>query len=1398
MALDATNPADTPAAEPVDPNAPVADEGQSSDQPGAVPAPVAAPVSNEAVVSAAGDLPAGGDPAAGGSGDPTPPKPKTPPAKPGLLSRIAGGIKDIVVHPIDTAAAVGRGVVDAARGTVRTSVELSSQFLNATGLGKLIDGEDWDLAYKNLGAKGFGAQAAQPFDEANHTLFGPESARGGQQFVEGAAQFLTGFATLGRVLPGLSGIVGAVAKGAIVDAAVIDPYQANLAELAGSTKIPGISDLGKIASVTEDDGPLVARFKRAAVGTVAGAAAEGLIAGARMIRGLRVLSDAGASSEARTSAAQLVADQNQILKNIDSGTHVPDQPVVVRPNQDGTYSLDVNHDNASVQQLSASDVKTPDLGPLQSKVAPSGDTEHSWDLPNGDALIVRGQAVDGKFRVSFAGSTGGEGSVGAKTLLQARRQLLDATGTTDVTGFRISGANPGREAGAGAAAAPSGSSDAELMRLQNPDSNVRLPGEAPQGDISVRAPSDVQTVGRDSYNARWQAEQQAATLSQVVEGRARGIQPVSSFDTEATRQVARNIFDDAANTSLEDIAARVRNSRFNFSYMDAPDRTKQLLQSVTENFQEAFDAAQERPGIPKEESVQRAMDLAGVIKPENADEFVRQTGIDARSMDARVLASHAHLMNITDELGNLSGMMDQRPWDAVAHNEARTALARFLNVAADVAGANSGLGRALNALKFRGAEALKDLKFGTGTADAAAQDAAGIGTPTAEAADPIKMMLDGMSDQDIRDGARLSRLGDSPADIAETLQKHFLPHPEEAFQGARAQAEHNALPLGTKIAKGIQEAFYGTMLSNPATAAAVWLGTGTTTAVEQAVWYMAGIAKRDPAMLRQASDLLMGHLIYTKQSLIGMASAFKAGHNVIDPHPVIKAIPGVAGEVIRTFGARPIAAADEFWRVNNVLAYTRMQSLTIAREDAAKMGLQGDALDKFLKQRVETDVANSVDDAGRSIYPDARTFAQLPAFASKLQPGSLSGDLQDLIRNHPVLTPIAPFVKVTANSLHYSFVKGSPLGLLTKDWANATGEAAAQIGSRMAVGSTIWGAASLYAFTGNITGNGPTDPQLRQAWLKNNQPYSIRVGNEWFSYRRIEPISTPLSLAADMVSIVRDHSDDLDVTNDASHVYYGIVAAGISALTNKTYLSGMVDLMNAIGSKEPQQVKSYLERQAASVVPGIVSSFNSDPYMRQVSSMADAIKERVPGWSRTLPPKFDVFGDPRVMAPSRTQHALDPIAMQPIDDSHPEESTFVSLGKSFDPPPTVQRFGQISVNLHDPQWRNAQGGNLTPYERLMEIVRQDGLRQQVNDVITDPAFKDEGSGTAVFKGGRQSEQIRNVIQREYERANRQMLGEYPELSQQIKGLQRATKASRRSDQGGNDFLQSLTGGTPQQ
>jgi hypothetical protein len=163
------------------------------------------------------------------------------------------------------------------------------------------------------------------------------------------------------------------------------------------------------------------------------------------------------------------------------------------------------------------------------------------------------------------------------------------------------------------------------------------------------------------------------------------------------------------------------------------------------------------------------------------------------------------------------------------------------------------------------------------------------------------------------------------------------------------------------------------------------------------------------------------------------------------------------------------------------------------------------------------------------------------------------------------------------------------------------------------------------AMEGLITGGGPSDPRQKSVLYSSGwQPYSVRIGDTYYAYNRIEPLGMLMGVAADMAELSQ-YATDEERENLASL----ITASVAKNLTSKTWLRGIGEAVQAFDDPD-RYGASYVQGLAESVVPTGLAQLarNQDTFLREARGILDAIKSRIPGQREALPLKRDVFGEP--------------------------------------------------------------------------------------------------------------------------------------------------------------------------
>jgi hypothetical protein len=170
--------------------------------------------------------------------------------------------------------------------------------------------------------------------------------------------------------------------------------------------------------------------------------------------------------------------------------------------------------------------------------------------------------------------------------------------------------------------------------------------------------------------------------------------------------------------------------------------------------------------------------------------------------------------------------------------------------------------------------------------------------------------------------------------------------------------------------------------------------------------------------------------------------------------------------------------------------------------------------------------------------------------------------------------------------------------------------AQAVLKGRQAMGMATVGAASALYLNGDLTGNGPPDRKLKNAWLQAGwKPRSIRVGGAYISYDSLEPFNTFLSFVAD----VGDASNAMgeEWTNNQFSKAMHLITQNV---TNKSFLAGLMNL-NDLFTSQGQRAGSVAANLVNNQIP--LSSLRNEigkvfsPGMRELESgFLESIRNR--------------------------------------------------------------------------------------------------------------------------------------------------------------------------------------------
>ena len=417
-------------------------------------------------------------------------------------------------------------------------------------------------------------------------------------------------------------------------------------------------------------------------------------------------------------------------------------------------------------------------------------------------------------------------------------------------------------------------------------------------------------------------------------------------------------------------------------------------------------------------------------------------------------------------------------------------------------------------------------------------------------------------------------------------------------------------------------------------------------------------------------------------------------------------------------------------------------------------------------------------DTGKILDDDLLNIAKDTTFQTDLEGWAKS--FGDFINEVPPLRIFFPFVKTGHNIMVYAGTHVPVLGKYLSEYkAVMAGDdeyAKAVMRGRQAWGTMLVVGAALAAHNGMITGNGPPDPDERKLWLQQHPARSIRVGDQWVDYSRIEPFGWILSSVAD----IYDFTQRGRLSEDRGKYLAGYITYAIAAnFTNKSYMQGVVPLgriltpgwqgLETLSTLPVDTINSFLPM--AGVRSTVANMMN--PYMQEFNDRLDQSLFRASGGLLKLgAPMHDWLDGTQVQAPNGGINALNPIAIR------------------------TRRQDVVRDALEDIEFDNSiisktiSGVKLDREHRsrMQQIMGNSGLHKELEKWVTHPNFAQSvksfkarlAAGERVTKENEPFyDEIVKTILRYRDAAVDQVKREYPELQGDIREKQIIRDSQRR-------------------
>lgn len=434
--------------------------------------------------------------------------------------------------------------------------------------------------------------------------------------------------------------------------------------------------------------------------------------------------------------------------------------------------------------------------------------------------------------------------------------------------------------------------------------------------------------------------------------------------------------------------------------------------------------------------------------------------------------------------------------------------------------------------------------------------------------------------------------------------------------------------------------------------------------------------------------------------------------------------------------------------------------------------------------------------------------AEEGTFTTALRPGSLGNDFKAFLNRQPVLKFAVPFVQTPINIMLFAgqridAVSVARWNLETKvlpmvgrwtgntkligrdgsafaasrtrflrEMASGDPKLRSQAMGRMILGSSFAMMVGSLGIQGLITGRGPSDPDQRKAlseagWL----PYSFKFGDTYVSYSRLDPFATIIGTIADIQDATRYLPDDKQ--EDLNELGMGLLVSLANNLTNKTYLQGVSNLVQALsdpGARLERSAQAFVSSFMPNLLRDVGDTLNEaiegDTAVKEIRSVTDAVLNKIPYFSETrLDPRRNALGEPIKKIQALGRDTLGALAAYPVpisarSSSDPLLQEMANLEYGFSNP-SSQRNGYDMAEIMLPNNRSAHDRWLENSSRVR--IGGKTLRETLENLIKTPGYQALSNFNVSDQKSPRVEVVNSIIQRYRRAAFEQTMQEVPEL-----------------------------------
>lgn len=682
--------------------------------------------------------------------------------------------------------------------------------------------------------------------------------------------------------------------------------------------------------------------------------------------------------------------------------------------------------------------------------------------------------------------------------------------------------------------------------------------------------------------------------------------PVFTIErTPSTEEIAKSI-----NTNYAPV-----NVNLNYSKLNGEEDVNQMLQDITNGYKERFRAAVGNQANSETVELSQDQQLSDLL----GKKTYHFTAEEAYALRQTLLASGASLVKLAKrtELPTASDV------DHIAFNKA---LAVHLLIHEKVLGVKGQAGRMLQSFNIPADGGLKDI-------NKQLNQLATIGKMDSKSKTILKKMLATTTPTEASKIVANTKGGKLTASLFEIFTNAILSGPVTHSVNISSNALNLAWAPTQSFIEGMSAAarldFRESYAKNMETAARL---TGLAQGMSDAFRH----AMRFTRMGKTWEDLNIPTDMRGQSEIEGYRYRKAITSESLEINGPLASFVDFMGKFVRIPGAALVEEDIAF----KIIHY-RMETNAQAAYKAAST--QGSAKEKLL-------VYNALrNNPNRHMVEQSVDAAEHYTFTKNL--GEVGTRFNKVISSNYATKFAIPFFRTPTNIAKQG-VRNSVWGNVYKDVLSGDvllkgpkGDAAR---AKIVMGSAVPFAA-MNMLDDRITGRiDPATPEGRFKISQGMSPYSIKIGDTWHSYEKIEPLRSILGMVVNTKEAMHNVRAIDPVTGEENPVYTDLVTNITGAFINTigdTYMieavGGMMDIIDGVSTGNPDYAFNKLQQISANmIVPQFMSQVNREHFdqnMRLATTYLEQIKRRIPNLapmgvegSEALPMMYTIWGDPQL------------------------------------------------------------------------------------------------------------------------------------------------------------------------